>query len=535
MARRQPAPRTEPAHSLLYEPHNLLPPPIKNVAEILRTITPALNNPFNIRQQEAFAVAFNQRLSLVWGPPGTGKTTVLAGIILGYLANANAKQTPIRICVGASNYNALDNVLGEAAALYERYRQQQGGGETIRFVRIRSDNARPPQNSLLEDVPRSSDEALTLAEGLESLESSVVIGGTWMQMGKLAERCQESKKPLMPWFDLLVIDEASQMNVPSASAYFLLLTETANVVLAGDHRQLGPIYSFAIREHQDGLFDCIFSYLNLTHRLTPVTLNENYRNNGEIAGWPSERFYENDLHAMFPQRRLDITLPEKGETPPAQWPEKLPWSSEYIKILNPDLPVVVINYAEGSFTLSNTFEAQTAAALACLYRYAVRNRGTFNRQEPWKEFWEQKLGIVTPHRAQIAAIRNKLVDGGGFPRQPAPMVDTVDRFQGLERDLIIASYTVADPDFVGKEDEFILSPRRFNVTLTRARSKFVMLISNAITQYLPADMEIATEAAHLQLFVEKYSPVIEHIELPYVDERGREHRVACSLRAPSLS
>ena len=117
-----------------------------------------------------------------------------------------------------------------------------------------------------------------------------------------------------------------------------------------------------------------------------------------------------------------------------------------------------------------------------------------------------------------ATIRNLLVEAAGMPMDPPPFVDTVDRFQGQERDLMIASYVVADRDFVASEEAFILNPRRFNVTLTRARSKFVMFVSEAILQHLPSDADVARDAAHLQLFVEEYcASMREEIVLPYVD------------------
>ncbi|HEX7315870.1 MAG TPA: ATP-binding protein [Pyrinomonadaceae bacterium] len=531
MSGRKEAPRTEPAHSILYEPEKLTPPAeVPDLDALLREVTPALKKPFNARQVRAFETSFNQPVSLIWGPPGTGKTTVLAGIIVGALVHAEATGTPVRICVGASNYNALDNVLRDAVALYERYVEHKRKEWTARFVRVRSDHASVPLDGRLEDVPRSSAAGLELAQELGAPKTSLVVGGMWMQMGKLCERGNDEEKLTAPWFDLLIIDESSQVDVSSAAAYLLLLAQGARVVLAGDDRQLGPVYGFEMREHRDGLFDCIYSYMKLTHGLEPVVLNENYRNNDEIADWPRVRFYEDDLQAMFPKRRLDISVPKTEGKAPAGWNESLPWTEEYSRILSPDQPIIVITYGAGSYTLSNAFEAQTAAAIARLYHLALEATGDVDE----KDFWEQKLGIVSPHRAQIASIRNKLIDAAGFKRQPAPIVDTVDRFQGLERDLIIASYTVADPDFVGKEDAFILSPRRFNVTLTRARSKFIMLVSEAIVQHLPADMEVATDAAHIQLFVESYCSNVRKIQLPFVDEGGTVIPVVCSMRTPAL-
>ena len=138
-----------------------------------------------------------------------------------------------------------------------------------------------------------------------------------------------------------------------------------------------------------------------------------------------------------------------------------------------------------------------------------------------EEFWGERIGIVTPHRAQMSNIRNLLEDAAGMLPSALPFVDTVDRFQGQERDLIVASYTVADRDFVTSEERFILDPRRFNVTMTRARSKFIMSVSEALIQYLPSDADVARDTAHLQLFVENYCSIVdESIALPFFDGGG---------------
>ena len=198
-----------------------------------------------------------------------------------------------------------------------------------------------------------------------------------------------------------------------------------------------------------------------------------------------------------------------------------------LRILNPDLPVIVITYEAQTYTLSNPFEAQLVVELTYLYQLALKQNVDRPNNE---EFWQQYLGIVTPHRAQMSNIKNLLIEASAIPTTLLPAVDTVDRFQGQERNLIISSYSVADKDFVEQEDEFILSPRRFNVTLTRARNKFIMLVSEAIVQYLPDDARVAEEASHLQLFVENYcSSFDEIIDLPFFDN-GALMSMKCRLR-----
>ena len=84
------------------------------------------------------------------------------------------------------------------------------------------------------------------------------------------------------------------------------------------------------------------------------------------------------------------------------------------------------------------------------------------------------------------------------------------------------------------EEEFILSPRRFNVTLTRARSKFVMFVSDAIVEHLPTDAQVAFDAAHLQLFVENYcGDLDEVVNLPYRDN-GELRTMHCQLKGCTM-
>jgi hypothetical protein len=142
----------------------------------------------------------------------------------------------------------------------------------------------------------------------------------------------------------------------------------------------------------------------------------------------------------------------------------------------------------------------------------------------------ERLGVVTPHRAQRSNIQNIMTKQLGLQTDPSTVVDTVDRFQGQERDLIIASYTVADRDFVLSEEEFILDPRRFNVSLTRARSKFIMLISESILEHLPSDRIVATNASHIQLFSEKHCRKYKDVSLPYVTIDGEERSIECQIR-----
>jgi hypothetical protein len=515
--------KTEPAHSFLYDPTSLPSLTTNNVEDLLNITNSYLTNKFNDSQKDVFKGSFTDRVTLLWGPPGTGKTTVLAGIVLGWIENAQEKGTPVCIGIGSSNWTAIDNLLIEVSKLVNRRRKIKDEFPIeVTISRMRSGLGETFQHDGIRDLVVGEPPATQLAMEMESPTKCTVVGSTWKQFYNLTKG-EDWKAPANPkqWFDLLLIDEASQVKVSYAAAYFLLLKESANVVFAGDDKQLGPVFGFQMEDHSDGLFDCIYTYMKETHSIIPKQIIENYRSNEDITSWPNQRFYENKLKSFHSEKRLEITL---GKEKPNDWPENLIWDDSYLDILNPEYPIIVITYPPQTFTVFNPFEAQIVTGLTCLYRISLEN--TIHDTK----FYEEHLGIVTPHRAQRSNIQNLLNKSAGIEANSSIVVDTVDRFQGQERDLIIASYTVADKDFVTAEEEFILDPRRFNVSLTRAKSKFIMLISDSILEHLPSDKDTATNAAHIQLFVEKYCKTIKTMNLQYLDNNSNPITITCKLK-----
>jgi superfamily I DNA and/or RNA helicase len=92
------------------------------------------------------------------------------------------------------------------------------------------------------------------------------------------------------------------------------------------------------------------------------------------------------------------------------------------------------------------------------------------------------LGIVVPHRAQKALLQARLPSLAGA-------VDTVERFQGGERDLILVSATVSDLAYAQSESDFLLEPRRLTVAVSRPKRKLIVLASQALFTLMPADLD----------------------------------------------
>lgn len=507
----------EPAYSFFYAPKTLKVVHTYDAEAAIAAVNKYGRYPLNLAQKAAIKQSFAERVSLLWGPPGTGKTWTLAGLIATWVEAALLAKTPITILVGAANYNAIDNVLLQVKDLLA---ERTSEAPAVRIMRVRSESSEPLDVPPIEDVLQR--EAKEIRGRWVKPSQCTVVGGTYLQLLKVSQDYMSQKAIGAPFFDVVVLDEASQVSTASAMAYAALAKQNAHLVVCGDHRQLGPVQHVKLEDTRSGLLESAFSYLREHHGILPVSLSENYRSNEAITGWPSQRFYEDGFVSIRSKRRLEMPVSAPGA--PAGWPSGAPWADEFDHILSPDEPVSVIVYDDRSSTVSNQFEAWISASLIRAYFLRLK------AQDPdldLKHFWKENAGLVTPHRAQIATVRN-LIGSAVMPEHGGlSFVDTVDRFQGQERDLIIASYTVSDPDFIANEEAFILDPRRFNVTLTRARCKFILLVSRTLLTYLPADLKVANDAAHLQLFTENYCGVPRVVQLPFRNAAGTVETRTC--------
>ncbi|SFC41653.1 DNA helicase, putative [Halobiforma haloterrestris] len=266
-------------------------------------------------------------------------------------------------------------------------------------------------------------------------------------------------------FDTLVIDEATQATEPSC---LIPLVKADRVVMAGDHRQLPPTIRSREAE-REGLDETLFE------RLAERYANENgtgpirsplttqYRMHERIQDFSSERFYDGALEAHASVR--DHTL--AGLLPDA---ETTALGDEY-PALRPDEPVVFVDTSdadapersrEGSPSRENPFEAERVAA----YARRLLEAGI----EP------ADLAVISPYDDQVARIEDELADvvpdGDADADADALEVDTVDGFQGREKEVVLVSLVRSNDR---REVGFLEESRRFNVALTRARRKAVVV------------------------------------------------------------
>ena len=450
------------------------------------------NGLLNEGQWAAWRGVFREPLTLIWGPPGTGKTHTVAHILVGYALAAREAGQPLRILVTASTHHAIVNVLRKTAELAADYGL---GAESLTVSKLQgSGNAADVE--LPTSVERVGDDGLEALLGRES--PCVVVGGTVWSVFK---GMREAGGLIQQWFDVVLVDEASQMKLPDALVAFSSSKANSNIVLAGDDQQLPPIIHGSYPEEHEHMLSSVFAFVR--HRMNDAAaedptvrermlfqLEENFRMNEPLTAYPRDVLYAGRFRSTKPEIRIATTQPID-----------LASSDLLDLLLHPERPVVLCRYAAPrSFTARNPVEAELVAALAERLSRVLIDERTGEPFTP-REFARRALAVLSPHRAQNSAIRQALRDRGfDTAAKPLPLVDTVEKLQGKERQVIFVSYGVADEEYASAEAEFLLSRNRFNVAATRAERKLVVFCSDTVLDLVPTDRIVLLESMMLKEF-----------------------------------
>jgi len=265
-------------------------------------------------------------------------------------------------------------------------------------------------------------------------------------------------------FETALFDEASQVTLPLAVMGMLA---GKKYVFIGDQKQLPPVRT---TRHADAILsESVFGWL--AGRERSVMLNVTYRLSAELAEWPSRTFYNG---ALIPaesaaSRRLSY----------AKAPERLD------DVLNPERSKVFVDLRHRNTTTRSQIEASlTTDLVVTLIESGVP---------------AHEIGVITPYRAQSREIRKLLLSA--VPDRDirrAIVVDTVDRMQGQERDVIIVSLATSSPAFAASIAEFFFQPERLNVSVTRPRKKLIIVGSRHVLDAELHDTDLQADVALLR-------------------------------------
>ena len=425
---------------------------------------------FNQEQNIAVERAVQmQDYLLIQGPPGTGKTSVIAEIV------KRLTQQGQRVLLAAFTNQAVDNML--------RRLDKEGFHDYVRLGHERSVhqdieshllNARIKQH-----VQVASSDTVQTNVVLDVLSTTSVLASTtatWSS-DKYTPQLLETQEVAPMQFDVAIIDEASQLTIP---AILGALRFVKRFILVGDDKQLPPLV-LSKEAAEQGLADSLFSMLKRNeeqytekHQETItacVALKTQYRMNRWISHFSSTVFYEKQLvaHESAANRRLSI-VPTTRQEPVA-----------ITRAVAPEFPLVFLDVRgeqeNGALKASNAEALAVRAAVQGLLARGIQ---------------EEAIGIIALYRAQVANIRRTLFEDDaasgwtGLPLDTPLSVDTVDRFQGGERSVIIMSFaTTSEPDINSQRREFLTNGNRLNVALTRAQHKMILVGCVSALERLP--------------------------------------------------
>ena len=290
-----------------------------------------------------------------------------------------------------------------------------------------------------------------------------------------------------------------------------VLRDDGQLIVAGDHKQMPPIQVLDPPKNAEHLVGSIQTYLIKRFGVRQEALLVNYRSNQDLVDYAKSLGYPAKLEASTPKK--DIYVVNPLEKIVATLPAGLPVTNAYIELLRPERRVTALIHDDPTSSQANEVEAGLVAGLAYVLRRAMASElatkeGPIQNAAPFSDddFFKRGIGIVTPHKAQKALVLRKLTAlfPNADPEAVFDAVDTVERFQGSERNAIIVSFGVGDTDIIEGEEEFLLQLERTNVAVSRAKAKCIVMMPKSLAYHLPTDQKAAETSVALKSYLEEF-------------------------------
>ena len=449
-------------------------------------------HPFEAGKHEFIGEHGATPVLLVQGPPGTGKSYTTAWAVLARIQGAMAAGVPYRVFLGCKTHAATDVLIANVVAVQKRLADLKYSYSDI--FRAHFD----PQ---LLDVPLYRMQPREKVEGTVALykkpqrgdddpkPTDAIMGQQWCVLaatpggiyGMITDQWDGKRLFGHDLCDCLVLDEASQMNLPEAAMAALPLAPGGRLVVVGDPRQMPPIvqHNWAAEPRRTFKEYRTYESLYLTlEALNPprIAFEESFRLHADMAEFLRREVYQHD-NINYHSHQKDVLAGH-------------PYADPFVAAaLAPEHPLVVIVHDEVDSQTRNLFERELIAPVLRALSGNPHGLGA-----------EHGLGVVVPHRDQRAALQEI---GELVRRDPATgaiilsAVDTVERFQGGEREVIVVSATESDPAYLLAASRFLLDPRRLTVALSRAKRKMILVASRSVFEFFSTDEETF---AHSQLW-----------------------------------
>lgn len=540
--------------------------PSKNLdAKLLTAINPIPDE----SQVIAINNSLNHVISGIQGPPGTGKSQTIAALIDEYYERClrTGKKT-VRILVSCFSYAALKVVL-DKIRIGKDISNNPTKSSHLQLVYLRSEYQKPIESKKgcrdVDDLLRKgtswklNGRSRTVTNTIhleESLEKSFIMFANAHQLYHLVERVDTEFA-----FDLVIVDEASQVPIhyflsslqfiikknielktkiptPSSGALGTLIKDKSlieeivlenkldpetlsKVIIVGDYNQLPPVQPVKPPKNLEVILGSLFAYYVRKQKISNIQLKVNYRSHQDIVDFTSALLLYEDITPCKEnaQKLLDGTIDKEEE----------PW----IKIVLDPQKVVSVIVHEREYEIGvSALEAELVSNLTISYFKMIRPK----TEKEEIQFWKEKLGVVAPHNAQGRLIIRKIFDrltddtnrltnleNPELMKRLRNTVYSVEKFQGSDRDIIIASFGLSDKDQLDAESEFIYNLNRFNVLTSRAKYKLILVMSKKFLGFIPNERTIMTQAAHIRKYA--YSFCNEEMFIDIINEKKEKETI----------
>ena len=410
------------------------------------------------QEQAVNEVLWAKDVAVVHGPPGTGKTTTLVEAIYETLR----RESQVLVCAQSNMavdwisekladrgvpvlrignpQRVTDKMLGFT---YERRFESHPRYTDLwtlrREIRRLYDNRKGSSESFHQKIARLRDRCSELEYLINEdlfAEARVVA----CTLTGSANRLLLGRR-----FATLFIDEAAQA---LEAACWIAIQKADRVVLAGDHRQLPPTIKCPAAL-QGGLDKTLMQTIVEQKPRCVSLLTVQYRMADGIMQFPNHEFYDGQLQSA----------------PEVKYRGILDWDTAIDWIDTPDGTEYAEQMADDGQSRLNPAEAElTLQSLKQYFEKIGRDRILYERID---------VGIISPYRGQVSLLRRMLRrDAYWKPFRSLTTVNTIDGFQGQERDIIVISMVRSNAD---GEVGFLRDLRRMNVAITRARMKLLLI------------------------------------------------------------
>lgn len=369
---------------------------------------------FNPEQRKAVRMAIDRpSIAYVQGTPGSGKTHLLS--VIAKIFATRGKD----VVVMALTHQAVNNALNKIVSLGLNLPVVKIGKE---FKNLGLDEHVLRNESFTDYLKTRS------ATGRFFGGAGNIVGMTFQSaIINLGER----KSAFIP--QIILFDEAGQM--PLTHAAVIGAFKCGSVMFIGDDAQMPPIYHEKLEN--EALSRSIFEHVKRLYQDSGVVLNLTYRMNNDITQFVGQRYYA--------PRGINLVSAECSAERHLDYP-----SVEYVTCKG-----------NGSAD-ENPFEAKIVVEI--VKKYASKG-------VPYG-----RMAVITPFRRQVRTIRQTFLEDG-YNREDLPLIDTVERLQGQDVDVIILSFAADSPLYIASQQSFLMNKNRLNVMFSRATMKVVVVMS----------------------------------------------------------